>query len=353
MENNENEQERSRQRSSVDRVNDLIDKAKQARNIKKGYKAFKTARKGHAAIEAGGALLEGGETVGGAVIGGAGIGTAGAVLLIILFIIGLIIIIFIVIFGGVQNTRAGVAACETLGGTCATSCQPPDTLDTTGASCSASLAGVPQVCCISPQAPPPNTNDCGSLGRTMDGILCWGKEINAGITPALGCTLNVWNRHEPPVIQNSAGYKAKVRPGSCDQVSGTTYFCTNEVGDAYNLAGVNFPYSQWVPAMMSQWNTYAGRLTYSNNVRPLLPGDAVFWYHQAEGRFGHTDLIYSITISDSTTGDGVLYTIDSNVRTSKPYDARKLKHYVRGWVLLPGPSFGSDNTREAFGMGPR
>lgn len=142
----------NQQKSSVDRVNQVYDNALRLRRAYKKTKGLRTAVNAFRAARAGATVAQGA----GAVAGGISGGTAAAIIFLILLIIFLIIMIFVVIFGGNQNVNAGTPPeCTTIGGTCGTTCQSPNVLDTSGASCSASLTGETQVCCVPP--PPPDT----------------------------------------------------------------------------------------------------------------------------------------------------------------------------------------------------
>ncbi len=157
--NQRREEDQRAHQSGVDRANDLINKARQLRNYKKGLqgaqKSLQAARAGATAIQAA-ATAQGGVAAGtGAAATSPAWGTAIAIILLIILIIAL----FIIVFAGGQNVNAGTPpACTSItGGVCGTTCQSPNILDTSGASCSASLTGETQVCCIPPSPPVDNT----------------------------------------------------------------------------------------------------------------------------------------------------------------------------------------------------
>lgn len=156
----EEQQNQEQQRSSVDRVNDLINKAQSARkNYKRAraaYNAFKAGRAGMAAVQAGVATQGGVAAGGGAAATSPAWGTAAVVILIII----LVIIVFIIVFAGGQNVKAGTPQdCTTIGGTCSssTTCAdiPETDPDTTGAICSDAAKST---CCVPP--PPPLPAGC-------------------------------------------------------------------------------------------------------------------------------------------------------------------------------------------------
>ncbi len=161
----DNDQNQEQQKSSVDRVNDLINKGRSTYNNlkggKKGYNAIKTARVARVGATAaqGAATAAGGAT---ATAGGtAAVGTSPAWIVpaLIMLLISLLIILIVIIFGGAQNTNAGTPpTCTSISGTCqaaGTTCASPNAPDTTGATCSA--AATP-LCCAPP--PPSDTITC-------------------------------------------------------------------------------------------------------------------------------------------------------------------------------------------------
>lgn len=154
MDDNQDNQEQ--RKSSVDRVNDLINKGqsvrKNAQRLKNAYRGIKAARTAATAARTGAMALQGTAAAGEAAVATSPVwGTAAVIILIIL----LIIVVFVIVFAGAQSVKGGTPQdCIAIGGTCGTTCQSPNILDTSGASCSASL-GQNQVCCVSGADLPP------------------------------------------------------------------------------------------------------------------------------------------------------------------------------------------------------
>lgn len=157
QEENQQEQSRQDQPSSVDRANEVYRNTlklrrtyKKVKGLRTTVNAFRAARAGVAAVQTGGAALE----------GAAATSPIWAPASVIGLIILIIVVTLIILFGGGQNVNAGTPdACASIGGYCNTgSCTSPDLMDTSGASCSASLTGQPQICCI----PPSTSTGCSA-----------------------------------------------------------------------------------------------------------------------------------------------------------------------------------------------
>lgn len=314
-----------RQKSSVDRVNQIYDNALRLRRTYKKTRGLRTAVNAFRAARAGTTVAQGA----GAVAGGISGGTAAAIIFLILLIIFLIIMIFVVIFGGNQNVNAGTPPeCTTVGGTCSsqTTCSDVSNSqpDTTGATCTDATT---PTCCV-PLPPPPSGTGCNALGRTTGGVVCWAKEIYDVLQPALGCAKPTYNRLQTIITNGS--YSTTKKRGDCNQGGTYGYLCTDLVIDSNNLAGIRNHLSRTVGYMIYQWSSVNGLvLQNTNNVQNVRPGDAVFWFSDMppQRRQGyHTDVVYKKDISSS--GNGYLYTLDSNV-----VGAKLIRHSVVSWKI--------------------
>ncbi len=158
----ENDQQ---QKSSVDRVNDIINNARDLqnkyKNLKKDYKAYKRTRTAATAVRTGVSLAQAGAATASSSSSGAII-TAGGIFLLFLIIF---IIIIVILIGAPKNN-----SCENSGGTCgpASACASPGTVDP---SLSCSSGAATDVCCIS------NADlECGDIG----GVCYSGEECPLG-----------------------------------------------------------------------------------------------------------------------------------------------------------------------------
>lgn len=143
-------EEQNSRKSSVDKINNIVDKSRSAYNkaktAKKIYKNVKRARTGmvlaETAVEAGVAFAP--------------------FILFILVIIGIIILVSVIISLFAGNAKGGEppppADCTTISGSCQpSSCTSPLVADTTGAVCTGADAG--KVCCVAQR-------QCTTIGGT-------------------------------------------------------------------------------------------------------------------------------------------------------------------------------------------
>jgi hypothetical protein len=179
---------------------------------------------------------------------------------------------------------------------------------------------------------------------TSNTILSWGQQISNGLQtyPTSCFGTSIYNVMLQPVTNGS--YTARQKPGSACGLSGDSYYCTNLVIDAYNLAGIKNNFSQWVPTMIGQWTSIPGlTVRQNNNVEGLQLGDVVFWLILNNAVTAqHVDIIQSIDVS--ADGNGTLTTLDANT------NSKINKFYVHNWNLI-GKWFVGNVAW--FGLGPR
>ena len=323
---NREDEEREQRKSSVDRVNDLINKAqdvkKNVQRIQKGIqtvqKGVQAARGGVQAAQGASSAAEGAAAAAGAVEGAAagGVGAAGggsllAAIIIIIFLFILIFIVIILLLSG--GSQGGGTCYQIKGATCQsafTKC-PAGTMENQAQTCNytAGTASDTLICCV----PEPSCTgtcekgptDCSSstdipdltasCTDTTTPLCCVPKSSNSNSSIVYWASIIAgdlenlgWGYCGQPDtnICNTAGYCAVSRSGLCRyQSENATYYCTNLVIDAYNLAGIKNSFSDWVPTMIDQWGKTAGfsvakYVTYTS-LSQLKPGDVIFWVDTA------------------------------------------------------------------------
>lgn len=183
-------------------------------------------------------------------------------------------------------------------------------------------------------------------------IFSWQSQITDAIRPFYKRCYD-----EPFYVNNvmlatitNGTYTATKRSGSaCGFDYDNTYFCTNLVIDSYKLAGVKNSFTSnalAVKYMIPEWETIpGGSVRKDNDVRGLIPGDAVFWLSTNDaGSADHVGLISQIDV-DSKTGNGYIVTNDAN--TNKKSNT----FYVRSFGLI-GDWLSGINI-PWFGLAPR
>ncbi len=250
---------------------------------------------------------------------------------------GVFLATFLIVFlAGGGGGGGGVAAgaqpppqtCGSAGGSCKASCDTNETENTT-ASCSLSSDPSLNKCCVPSQ--PTSTN-----------VTSWAKQISDALTNT--CVGGViYNSLQTAITNGTYTIPAVPYPGGCNGTVTGTYFCTLLVRDAYKLAGLPGPTSSTVCYEIRQWNALPGyTVQTSNDVRNVKPGDAVFWFDSQINNYNtniclgapdvaeHTDIVYTLTITDSTNGLGTMQTLDANA-------SLKIANYtIRNWHVVMG-----------------
>jgi len=177
-------------------------------------------------------------------------------------------------------------------------------------------------------------------------ILSWGEQILNYLQPYPTPCGQIYMYNVMQQVITNGSYTARQKPGSACGKSGSSYYCTNLVIDAYNLAGIKNNFSQSVPTMIEQWPLSSGlTVRESSNVAGLQQGDVVFWLMSNDvSTAQHVDIIQSMDVS--TDGNGTLTTIDANT------NSKTNTFFVHNWSLIGKWGVGEGNTAW-FGLSPR
>jgi len=225
--------------------------------------------------------------------------------------------------------------CGSLGGKCEkgpTNCSlPTETASQVGTCTGATDPG--PLCCLPPATETPS--QVGTCTEATDpGPLCCipislasGSDIVSWAQIIANNLKNVgWGFCAQPntSICNATGYCAMHRSGLCQhQAESQTYYCTDLVIDAYNLAGVKNNFSDYVPYMISNWRSKGWTVLTQNNsasISQLKPGDVIFFMSnpndQASG--DHVAIISSVNVTCTTSSgcSGTISILQANSNTT-------------------------------------
>lgn len=361
MDKNLEDEQSEQRKSSVDRTNDFINRARETkktintlRNLrslggsrhapegfenaskKLGTKATRSA--GRAGVRAGKVAAKAGAQLArqAAIAAGEFLAATVEIWLPILLIVFIVIVVAVLIAGVSGDApgdagSGGFACTDLVGATCqpvgkVPQCPSGTQQDTTGATCDSAtdpLTGntINYVCCAPPQ--------------TSTDVLYWGQQINNVVTIRSGCT-GTWHGYNRLQTYISSGiYTTKLWPGTCSGVGWGTYFCTFLVKDAYKLAGKWGPTDSNTCDQVHQWLNH-GYPVQQNSIRGAKLGDPIWWMGDSSGRWcppygysHHTNMISYISVDSG--GNGTMRTIDTN------NTVKVVKYNVVNWrAYYPG-----------------
>lgn len=154
---------------------------------------------------------------------------------------------------------------------------------------------------------------------TLQSVLSWTEKLNINLEK--GSVDPAYYNRLVNTIENG-GYRATYREGRDNGVgSSGTYWCTNSVIDAYNLAGIRGlgPNQQSVISMRTYWmgNSSYKYKAYLNSdkaktLSEIQPGCAVFFELSPGKHTGYEHVAVIKSISLDSNQNGVMETYDSN-----------------------------------------